>query len=56
MNKANPIDFKKTVYVGYGVCSGKSEEGCPELTPKRLIFIDISIGRSPAFITPAVAD
>lgn len=56
MNKALPIDFRKSVYVGYGVCSGKSEEGRPELTPKRLIFIDTSIGRSPAFTTPAVAD
>lgn len=50
------MDFGKGVYVGDGVCSGKSEAGRPELTPKRVIFIDISIGRSPAFITPAVAD
>lgn len=34
----------------------KEREGGPELMANRLIFIDISIGLLPTFITPTVAD
>lgn len=51
--KVNPVDFSKCVWGG-GLT--KKGEGHPELMAKRLIFIDISIGLWPAFITLAVAD
>lgn len=53
MEKVNPVDFSK--WVGDGG-AGRNGEGHPELMAKRLIFIDISIGLWPAFITLAVAD